>query len=229
MQSSEALVLVAKVTPPRDLEFYILRQTNIGKWGKKAGKEAALSSSDTTGCCTLLPLDQYVGRYIFLHTTENDFQIEHHHLQLPNLDEAAHDVLSEMTMDYDHFDLMTFTFGHPLTEYSEVESYLLDFFIHGIGPNCALSQIDNPYISLITPLCFVHPTLRNAVLAAAGNQLRLLGDTRFAKDTLVYKNRALNSLHQAISHNRIDDGVIATVLMLCFHDASIPMTTVYVY
>ncbi|PLB43364.1 MFS general substrate transporter [Aspergillus steynii IBT 23096] len=191
-----------------------------GKWSKNNGKHELSSPVHIEAASYTLPLDKYVGRWIFLNTTNSDFDIENHPSTVLEADEPTTEDLSELELEYQYLDLMTSSFRHPLAEYSEVESYLLDYFIHGIGPNCALSQVDNPYISLITPLCFVHPTLRNALLAAAGNQLRLLGDTRFIKETLIYTSRALKSLNQAISQNRIDDGVIATVLMLCFHDIS---------
>ncbi|PYH94391.1 hypothetical protein BO71DRAFT_419371 [Aspergillus ellipticus CBS 707.79] len=93
--------------------------------------------------------------------------------------------------------------GHPLAAYSKTESYLLEYFIEGIGPNCSQSRNHNPYITHIVPLSFCHSPLRNALLAVAGNQLRLLRDTRFVKQALMYKGQALS--------------VMATVLMLCFH------------
>ncbi|BDD63560.1 hypothetical protein MAP00_008435 [Monascus purpureus] len=110
--------------------------------------------------------------------------------------------------------------GHPLSSYSEIEGYLLQYFIEGIGPNCSLSISYNPYISLITPLSFYHSTLRSALLAVAANQLRLLGDSRFQKEACLYKDNALRGLQQAIITDSLDYGAVATVLMLCFHDIS---------
>ncbi|PWY86785.1 Zn(II)2Cys6 transcription factor [Aspergillus heteromorphus CBS 117.55] len=159
-----------------------------------------------------------MGRWIFLNTTCADFtngadEWDRRTSALSELSPATFEQRIQPPSP-------TSCLGHPLAAYSEVESYLLEYFIHGIGPNCSLSPINNPYITLITPLSFCHTTLRNALLAVASNQFSLLGDTRFVKETLVYKDRALKGLQQAICTGEIDDGVIATVLMLCFHDIS---------
>ncbi|EHA27380.1 hypothetical protein ASPNIDRAFT_129269, partial [Aspergillus niger ATCC 1015] len=89
-----------------------------------------------------------------------------------------------------------------------------------IGPDCSLSSIDNPYITLLTPLAFCHPALRNAMVSVAANQLRLLGDARYANEAALYKNRAIQGLQQAVELQNIDDGIIGTILMLCFYDIS---------
>ena len=116
--------------------------------------------------------------------------------------------------------LVPISLGHPLATYSAVEQYLLNYFIEGIGPSCSLSPLANPYISHITPLAFEDDTLRSALLAVAGNQRRLLGDARFQRETLLYKNRALAGLQRCIAQGVIDDGPTATILMLCFHDVN---------
>ncbi|RDK40323.1 MFS general substrate transporter [Aspergillus phoenicis ATCC 13157] len=153
-----------------------------------------------------IPLDAYMGRWIFLNSTSSDFM------------ESSSDS-GEMDTDGIEPDLLS-ALGHPLAAYSHLESYLIDYFIHGIGPSCSLSPIENPYITLLTPLALSHKTLRDALISAAGNQLRLLGDNRFTKEALIYKNRALKGLQQEIELGSISDGAIATVLMLCFHDIS---------
>ncbi|PYH69518.1 MFS general substrate transporter [Aspergillus vadensis CBS 113365] len=89
-----------------------------------------------------------------------------------------------------------------------------------IGPDCSLSSNDNPYINLLTPLAFCHPTLRNAMVSVAANQLRLLGDARYTNEAALYKDRAIQGLQQAVELRNIDDGIIGTILMLCFYDIS---------
>lgn len=115
-------------------------------------------------------------------------------------------------------------FAHFLGSYSDSESYLFDYFIHGIGPKCSLSESDNPYISLLTPLFFFSQTFRHALLATAANQLRLSGDTRFSTEACHFKGMALQGLQQDISVDTCNDSIAATVLMLCFQDVPVPET-----
>lgn len=169
-----------------------------------------------------MPLDDYRGRWVFLNTTYGDFSTEKPDSQ----DKRGESVRTEMSPTELVDDAVSLTLsctkalGHPLSSYSEIEGYLLQYFIEGIGPNCSLSISYNPYISLITPLSFYHSTLRSALLAVAANQLRLLGDSRFQKEACLYKDNALRGLQQAIITDSLDYGAVATVLMLCFHDIS---------
>ncbi|XRM36679.1 hypothetical protein ABZX51_000170 [Aspergillus tubingensis] len=166
-----------------------------------------------------VPLNAYTGRWIFLNSTSSDFMESSSDGDEMDTDGIEPDLLSVFVQFPDTIPLDK-GLGHPLATYSHLESYLIDYFIHGIGPNCSLSPIENPYITLITPLALSHKTLRDALISAAGNQLRLLGDTRFSKEALIYKERALKGLQQEIELGSISDGAIATVLMLCFHDIS---------
>ncbi|GKZ47608.1 hypothetical protein AbraIFM66951_011165 [Aspergillus brasiliensis] len=166
-----------------------------------------------------IPLDAYMGRWIFLNSTSSDFMEGSSGSDEMDTDGIEPDLLSVFVQFPDTLPLGK-DLGHPLAAYSHLESYLIDYFIHGIGPNCSLSPIENPYITLITPLALSHKSLRDALISAAGTQLCLLGDTRFSKEALIYKNRALKGLQQEIKLGSISDGAIATVLMLCFHDIS---------
>ncbi|OJJ68097.1 hypothetical protein ASPBRDRAFT_58147 [Aspergillus brasiliensis CBS 101740] len=166
-----------------------------------------------------IPLDAYMGRWIFLNSTSSDFMEGSSGSDEMDTDGIKPDLLSVFVQFPDTLPLGK-DLGHPLAAYSHLESYLIDYFIHGIGPNCSLSPIENPYITLITPLALSHKGLRDALISAAGTQLCLLGDTRFSKEALIYKNRALKGLQQEIKLGSISDGAIATVLMLCFHDIS---------
>jgi hypothetical protein len=107
---------------------------------------------------------------------------------------------------------------HPLHSFPDTETYLLDYFIRGISPSCSLSESYNPYISLVVPLCFVSITLRHALLAVSANQLCLLGKDQFTEQVCHYKHMALQGLRQEISAGVHDDGTVASILMLCFHD-----------
>lgn len=176
------------------------------------------------------PLSQYRGCWIFLNTTCDDFIGRRSDFEdMDTGTDKSTQLLPSAAVERSRF-ITSQPWDHPLTSYSEVESYLLDYFIRGIGPYCSLSPSENPYISLIIPLCFVHTTLRHTLLAVAANQLRLLEDTRFVKEACIFKDRALQGLQQAMSSNCFDHGVIATVLMLCFHDvrmAHVSLTDAY--
>lgn len=62
--------------------------------------------------------------------------------------------------------------------------------------------------------------LSSALLAVSANQLWLLNDTRFERMACVYKNKAIRGVQNAIDAGKVDAGVVATVLMLCFYDVS---------
>jgi anaphase-promoting complex subunit 1 len=112
--------------------------------------------------------------------------------------------------------LKTRSLGSPLSYYTHSEAYLLDYFIRAIGPNCSLSSSLNPYMSLIPLLSYT--TFRNTILAVSANQLTLLGDTRYSREARMYKQKALTGLTQVDGTSTTDFGVVASVLMLCFHD-----------
>ncbi|KAL5364845.1 fungal-specific transcription factor domain-containing protein [Aspergillus floccosus] len=190
-----------------------------GRWSKRdTGCNDAVSIPDTVEDFCSVPLDEYIGRWVFLNSSTVDFAKG----SLEPYPDVAHGEISLTSIPAQNEDLslVPTSLGHPLAAYSAVEQYLLNYFIEGIGPSCSLSALDNPYISHITPLAFEDDTLRYALLAVAGNQLRLLGDTRFQRETLLYKNRALTGLQRGIAQGFIDDGPTATILMLCFHDIS---------
>ncbi|KAA8648012.1 Zn(II)2Cys6 transcription factor [Aspergillus tanneri] len=191
-----------------------------GIWSKTQRADPISLSFDVGSGFFAIPLDQYIGRWIFLNTTPTDFAGDRSFSEEDDCVDVHRRELLTNAMVCPGTQLTITSLGHPLAAYSKTEAYLLDYFIQGIGPHCALSPNDNPYISLVMPLCFEYPSLQNSLLAVSGNQLRLIGDTRFTKETLVYKSRAINGLHKAISQGIINDGVFATVLMLCFHDIS---------
>lgn len=112
-------------------------------------------------------------------------------------------------------------FEHPLASYMEVEGNLLDYFIRGVSPQCSLAPTHNPYLNYVTPLCFHYESVRNAILAAAANQLCILGDSRFQKEAFLYKQRTLTGLREEIAAGNLNEGTLATVLMLCFRDVRI--------
>jgi hypothetical protein len=180
-----------------------------------------------------IPLDPYIGRWIFLNTTYGDFSGSH---------PSGNDDGDDGDLD-DHTALMASRaawipdvssssssflnrnrpLGHPLRAYPETEQYLLNYFIQAIGPNCSLSARYNPYLSLVTPLCFDHPTLRNTLLAVSANQLRLLGDTRFVNEACLFRGRAIRGLQYSLKvydTYGADYGTVASILMMCFHDVS---------
>lgn len=145
-----------------------------------------------------------------MNTTSSDFISRNHHS-----DEG--DDMGDITEDITSLSLRPLM-SHPISFYPKIEGHLFNYFVQAIGPNCSLSASFNPYISLITPLSLAHRALWNALLAVAANQLRLLGDTRYNKEAYTFKHNALQGVQHAIATQNCDYGILATVLMLCFHD-----------
>lgn len=85
----------------------------------------------------------------------------------------------------------------------DIESNLLSYFVERIGPSCSLSSSHNPYLRFLIPMCFLYPTLKDALLAVAANQLRLLGDMRFEKEAVLFKDRALQGLQRLIAGRQL--------------------------
>jgi hypothetical protein len=102
--------------------------------------------------------------------------------------------------------------------FSSIEGNLFSYFVTSIGPSCSLSPSQNPYLAYLTPMSFQFPALRDALIAASANQLRLLNDKRFEREAWSYKNKAIRAVQRAIDAEEIDLGIVATVLMLCFYD-----------
>lgn len=190
----------------------------IGAWRKRPKSHAKTTVTDAGSGSYSIPLDQYRDQWIFLNTTYEDFLSRTSNVEEADMGTSQPNQSLQVTAGEKSRLLVSQPWEHPLTSYSEVESYLLDYFIRGIAPSCSISSSENPYISLITPLCFVYSTLRNALVAVAANQLRLLGDARFIKEGCIFKDRALQGLQRAMSSTCLDYGVTATVLMLCFYD-----------
>ncbi|UPK94459.1 hypothetical protein LCI18_005394 [Fusarium solani-melongenae] len=158
-----------------------------------------------------VPLDQYANRWVFLNLGNVDFQ---------DTDIAPCPPLQSCRSASWTPTPTSSIFHHPLHSFPDTESYLLDYFIRGISPACTLSELHNPYASLLVPLCFVSVTLRHALLAVAGNQLCLLGEDQFMEQAYRYKDLALQGIRQEISSGMHDDATVASILMLCFQEIS---------
>lgn len=191
----------------------------LGTWSKrfpKTKKQPELNiARDFHGIST----DQYNDRWLFLNTTYWDFGDESGE---PTDGSKGLEALSQRygrrPEQDSHCAIPQTSLGHPLSLFPEVESYLLSYFVQMIGPNCSLSHLYNPYLSLVTPIAFSHLPLKNTLLAISANQLQLLGDNRFEKEAYMYKQRALGGLQNEINERKPSYGAVATVLMLCFHD-----------
>lgn len=158
-----------------------------------------------------VPLDQYVNRWVFLNLGNADFH-DTHSAPRPQSRRSG-----SVTASWTPTPTSPIS-NHPLQSFPDTESYLLDYFIRGIGPACTLSELHNPYVSLLVPLCFVSITLRHALLAVAGSQRCLLGDDQFTEQTCRYKDLALQGIRQEISTGMHDDATVASILMLCFQE-----------
>ncbi|CAK41609.1 uncharacterized protein An13g02100 [Aspergillus niger] len=188
-----------------------------GTWSKQQRSILDLPASKPAHR-EMVSLDEYSGRWVFLNLTVKNYLEDTGEVDYDSDNEDT--VMQDLSGESDDALQLRSVLSHPLSEYSHSESYLLQYFIQSIGPDCSLSSIDNPYITLLTPLAFCHPALRNAMVSVAANQLRLLGDARYANEAALYKNRAIQGLQQAVELQNIDDGIIGTILMLCFYDIS---------
>ncbi|CAP98952.1 Pc22g16640 [Penicillium rubens Wisconsin 54-1255] len=184
-----------------------------GVWTKRPGTTA--HNRKTESVFQGLPLTQYTSRLFFLNLNEGDFQDSD---DVPRTHSSAQvcpnsiDICTDLSIQSSIY--------HPLYSFPDTETYLLDYFIRGISPSCSLSELYNPYISLLVPLCFVSITLRHAVLAVSANQLCLLGKDQFAEQVCHHKHMALQGLRREISAGVHADATVASILMLCFHDIS---------
>ncbi|EED14059.1 conserved hypothetical protein [Talaromyces stipitatus ATCC 10500] len=198
-----------------------------GTWSKRSNRIKKPPVLELDNDFTGVPLDQYFGKWIWLNTTYEDFTGKINQwddgenevgLLSPIDNSAGRLVLASAHQQVVDQTLKTRTLGNPLSYYDYSEAYLLDYFINAIGPNCSLSSSQNPYMSLIPLLSYT--TFRNTILAVSANQLSLLGDTRYSRDAYMFKQKALTGLTQVDTTSTADFGVVASVLMLCFHDIS---------
>jgi hypothetical protein len=166
-----------------------------------------------------IPLSQYKDRWIFLNLNEEDFQdnklVSRKRASLPHWHRSL-DLITDSSI--------FLSIHHPFHALQEMERHLLDYFIQDIGPSCSLSGFHNPYVSLVVPLCFESTTLRHALLAVAANQLCLLGNHQFTEQTCFYKHMALQGIRLEISTGAYDDGTVASILMLCFHEVRLSLS-----
>ena len=210
---------------------YFLILFYVGTWSKRCKRIKKPPVLELDNDFTGVPLDQYYGKWIWLNTTYNDFtgepdkwdDVENEVELLSPVDSGAgrwvlalgqHD--QQQQQQIINQTLKTRSLGNPLSYYTHSQAYLLDYFIRAIGPNCSLSSSQNPYMSLIPLLSY--PTFRNTILAVSANQLTLLGDTRYSREARMYKQKALTGLTQVDGTSTADFGVVASVMMLCFHD-----------
>ncbi|RDW74198.1 hypothetical protein BP5796_07640 [Coleophoma crateriformis] len=192
-------------------------------------------------------LDRYIGNWIFLNITYDHFGNEiinrnpNQDLELDDEDtdeevvstscvssslvptmstRKVSDCFSVNDIFYPSSLTIPFSINSPVQMLSSVEGNLFDYFVAAICPSCSFSYSQNPYLTLITPMSLEFAPLKSAVLAVSANQLRLLNNKRFEKEALYHKSMALSAVQGAIDAGKVDWGVIATVLMLCFYDIS---------
>ncbi|OJD15167.1 hypothetical protein AJ78_04562 [Emergomyces pasteurianus Ep9510] len=188
-----------------------------GLWSKPSSKTKAPTKIELGREFQPVPVDQYMGRWLFLNTTYSDFG-----------DGSEDKVVKQSSMQLTEIALSMNTLGrpspqrplgHPLVHFSPVESFLLSYFIQGIAPFCSLSRGCNPYLSLVTPLALnyqqPHEPLRNILLAIAANQLQLLGNRKYEREAFMCKQKALHGLQNEINNNKPSHGAVATITDGC--------------
>ncbi|KAH9888206.1 fungal-specific transcription factor domain-containing protein [Xylariomycetidae sp. FL2044] len=122
-------------------------------------------------------------------------------------------------------------FSHVSPYYfSSAESYLWDYFFHGMTPKCVLDQGYNPYRGVIMRLALASPggPLFHCILAVAANQLNTLGHSEYISAMWQHRARALGRLRGEVTrlcdHDRMPDPsidseqVLACALMMCFFE-----------
>ncbi|KAI5305400.1 hypothetical protein KEM56_004536 [Ascosphaera pollenicola] len=178
-----------------------------------------------------ISLDRYVGRWVFLNFCSDDFEPDNGSEgctgppddndlgeNLSKSSESSAPYIDYYQEPFPH--IQSRCFEHPLSLYMEIEGSLLDYFIRRVSAQCSLASAHNPYLHYVTPLCFHYEPVRNAILAASANQLCILGDSRFRKEAFIYKQKTLTGLRETIAAGNLNDGTLATILMLCFRDIS---------
>lgn len=217
-------------TPWLLFDFMLTQVIPAGTWSKRCKrirKPPVLKlDDDFTG----VPLEEYVGRWIWLNTTYDDFTGEENGwnpdspsdtlLQIDGIKVERGRFIQGDDLANNHY-LERRPLGSPFGHYTYREGYLLDYFIHGIGPSCSLSRSNNPYMSLVPLLS--HKTLRNTILAVSANQLFLLGNTVCSQEDFMYKDRALKGLQNEIKSSTLEFETVAAILMMCFHDVCFPL------
>lgn len=208
----------------------------IGRWTKEPQKAVTTSEFVPFKPANV---DVYVGRWIFLNVTYDDFgdEIVYHRsfgdaevsedegevvaplLQLTVNDKAADGALA-LTWPPAAFRAVPPLISTPLSGYSSIEGSLFEYFVTSICPSCSLSSSQNPYLKILTPMSFMFAPLKSALLAVSANQLTLLNDKRFQKEALEHKSIALQGVQRAIDVGEVGCGVVATILLLCFYDVS---------
>ncbi|KAN0099341.1 Fungal specific transcription factor domain containing protein [Hyaloscypha variabilis] len=212
-----------------------------GKWSKKS--KMKISKSEPGGRYQPIDLRPYMGMWVFLNASKENFELHRRHdlgdektavgeredenppalrnetlemvISQPDGILPINEILSlEGSPMMSRFSFDTFS------AFSSIEGNLFSYFVNSIGPSCSLSPSQNPYLAYLTPMSFQFPALRDALIAASANQLRLLNDKRFEREALSYKNKAIRAVQRAIDAEEIDVGIVATVLMLCFYDIS---------
>lgn len=209
---------------------------SIGRWIKEPQKAVTASEFAPFKPANL---DAYVGRWIFLNATYDDFgdelvyqrpfeeaelsedegEVPSPLLQLDAYDNVADEALALMWPSA-AFRGVPSSMSTPLDGFLSIEGNLFDYFVTSICPSCSLSPSQNPYLTILTPMSFMFAPLKSALLAVSANQLRLLNDKRFQREALEHKSMALQGVQRAIDVGEVGFGVVATILLLCFYDVS---------
>jgi len=211
-----------------------------GKWSKKT--KTKISRSEPGARYQPIDLKPYVGMWVFLNASKDNFQKSSHRNDIGDEEHVVVDREDESPLALQNEELemvisqpdemlsideylsierssMTCRISFDkLSDFSSIEGNLFSYFVNSIGPSCSLSPSQNPYLAYLTPMSFQFPALRDALIAASANQLRLLNDNRFEQEAFSYKNKAIRAVQRAIDAEEIDVGIVATVLMLCFYD-----------
>lgn len=108
----------------------------------------------------------------------------------------------------------------PHSPYLGSDAFLLEYYISELSPKCSLSSTNNPYLYTLLPVAFEFEPLRNALLAAAANELRLQQHGQYENLSLKLRDAAIRGLRSYLQTTEMDWKGLAVMLMFCFFDIS---------
>ncbi|KAL1607857.1 hypothetical protein SLS60_002795 [Paraconiothyrium brasiliense] len=136
---------------------------------------------------------------------------------IPSL--SVHDPSPQITWSIDIYPQLSLSSSLPLLSFSDVDSQLLDYYIHELSPKCSLSVDFNPYLNVLLPVAYEYEPLRHTLLAASACQLyHFSGDRQYELYSLRHRSKAIRGLNKHLSKEHMDWKSLATMVMFCFRD-----------
>ncbi|OTB01343.1 hypothetical protein M426DRAFT_266223 [Hypoxylon sp. CI-4A] len=180
----------------------------------------------------ILPEDLLVSiqSWMFLNTEQADFDSDSHQTECDN---------TTLSLNTTELESQSPSIIEPYPRFvslfrlGETEGYLWSYFSECMAPQIVIDPSFNPYrdILLKMAVCYQEGPLIQCVLAAAANQLHIIGKNEYASAMWLHRARALRLLRlqinqlaseelQSTSYGSVKDEIIASTLMLTFFEIS---------